>query len=173
MSPVAPMGDLGPCFVRWDPDSANMDLNPTNGGVIARYNPSVRDIFTDQQGDTPVDGVDMGNISEIDVPMTEFSLHQLSEVFPGSIIVGDKLTILNTVGNRTYPQANKIIIKPAVNNAASALTPQWMTFLHCYPVAAQELSFSKDDQRTVMVTFKVYPSQTTATLNQMGFYGTE
>lgn len=171
MSPVAPMGDLGPCIVRWDPDSANIDLNPTNGGVVARYNPQVRDIFTDQQGDTPVDGVDMGNISEIDVPMTEFSLHQLSEVFPGSVISGTKLTIKNSVGNRLYPQAKKIILKPARDNAASETTTEWATFHHCFPIPNQELSYSKDDQRTVMVTFKVYPSQTTGTLNEMFFYG--
>ncbi len=173
MSPIAPMGDLGPCFVRWDPDGANLDLNPLLGGCTAKFAPAVRDIFEDQQGDTPVDGVDMGNITEIEIAMTRFSLHQLSEVYPGVTILGDKMTVKNAVGESVYAKSAKIIIKPSSNNAASADTTKWATFLKCYPVPAQELAYNKDDQRIVMVNFKVYPSQDTGTLNEIFFYGTE
>ena len=169
--PVAPMGDLGPCFVRWDSSGDNLDLNPTLGSVKIRDALAVRDIFTDQQGDTPVDGVDMGRITEIEVPMTEFSLTQLVEVIQGGSLAADKLTVSNTVGNRTYPLAKDLIIKPSRDNAASVTGTEFATFHHCFPVLDQELVYGKDDQRVVKVIFKVYPSQTTATLNEMGYYG--
>lgn len=169
--PVAPMGNLGPSFVRWDPTGANIDLNPTNGAVHIRDVLSARDIFTDQQGDAPVDSVPMGKVVEIDVPMTEFSLHQLLYVIDGSSLVGTKLTITNPVGTAFLARARRIDIKPSRDNVASVTTTEWTSFLHCFPVLNQDLVFGKDDQRTVMVTFKVFPSEVTATLNEFYHYG--
>jgi len=171
MSPVAPMGNLGPCFVRWDPTGANIDLNPSNGAVHVRDALQSRDIFTDQHGDTPVDAVDMGRITEIDVPMTEFSLHQLLYVIDGATLVATKLTVKNVAGTAMLARSKRIDIKPSRNNAASAVTTEWTSALHCYPIVNQDLVFGKDDQRTVMVTFKVFPSEVTATLNEMFHYG--
>lgn len=169
--PIAPFRDLGPCHVRWDPNGANIDLNPTLGGVKWRDSLQFTDILEDPQGDTPVDAVTKGRIVEVEIPMTRFSLHQLSEVIEGSSISGTKLEVSNAVGNAMYAHAAEIIIKPSEENVASSTTTEWMHFLHAFPVIDQEIIYDNSAQRVAKVLFKCFPSQTTASLNKIYRYG--
>lgn len=171
MSPVAPFRDLGPSFVRWDPTGANIDLNPTFGGVKLRDTLLFTDIFEDGQGETPVDAATKGRIVELEVPMTRFSLHQLSEVIEGSTITGTKLEVANAVGNAMYAHAKEIIIKPTEDNVASATTTEWTHYFKCFPVVDQEIIFDNSAQRVAKILFKVFPDQTTANLGKMYRYG--
>lgn len=172
MSPVAPFRDLGPCFVRWDASgAANIDLNPTHGGVKFRDTLLFQDIFEDLQGETPVDAATKGRIVEVEVPMTRFSLHQLLYVIEGSALVGTRLTISNAVGKAMYAHAKEIICKPAENNVAGPNT-EWTHFFRCFPVIDQEIVFDNSEQRVAKVLFKCFPSQdTTEGLGKMYRYG--
>jgi len=168
----APYRDLGPCFVRWDPTGANIDLNPTLGGVKWRDTLLFADVLEDAQGETPVDAVTKGRTVEVEVPMTRFSLHQLSEVIEGSVIVGTRLTVSNAVGNAMYAHAAEIIVKPTEDNVASGTTTEWMHFFRCFPVIDQEIVYDNSEQRVAKVLFKVFPSQdTTEGLGKMYRYG--
>lgn len=171
MSPVAPFRDLGPCFVRWDPSGANIDLNPTLGGCRLRDTLNAADIFEDGQGETPVDGVTKGRIVELEVPMTRFSWHQLSEVIEGSAVTATKLTVSNAVGKALYANAKEIIIKPTEDNVASGTTSEWTHILKCFPIVDQEIVFDNSTQRVAKILFKAFPDQVTATLGQMYRYG--
>jgi len=169
--PVAPFRDLGPCFVRWDPLGANLNLNPTYGGVKFRDTLLFSDVFEDGHGETPVDAVTKGRTVEVEVPMTRFSLHQLSEVIEGSVIVGTRLTVSNAVGNAMYAHAAEIIVKPTEDNVEGPAA-EWTHFFRCFPVIDQEIVFDNSEQRVAKVLFKVFPSQnTTEGLGKMYRYG--
>jgi len=169
--PVAPFRDLGPCFVRWDVLGADLDLNPTYGGVKFRDTLLYSDVFEDIQGETPVDAVTKGRTVEVEVPMTRFSLTQLLAVIEGSALVGTSLSISNAVGKAMYASAKEIIVKPAEDNA-EAPEAQWTHFFRCFPVIDQEITFDNSEQRVAKVLFKVFPSQdTTEGIGKMYRYG--
>ena len=171
--PVAPFRDLGPCFVRWDADGVDLDLNPTYGGVKFRDTLLYSDVFEDIQGETPVDAVTKGRTVEVEVPMTRFSLTQLLAVIEGSALVGTSLSISNAVGKAMYANAKEIIVKPAEDNA-EAPAAQWTHFFRCFPVIDQEINFDNSEQRVAKVLFKVFPSQdTTEGIGKMYRYGPE
>jgi len=169
--PIAPYRDLGPCFVRWDPAGANIDLNPTHGGVRWRDSLLFVDIFEDSQGETPVDAITKGRTVEVEISMTRSSLHQLSYVIEGSALSGTKLTVSNAVGNSMYAHAKEVILKPTEENVASATTTEWMHFLKCFPVIGQEIVYDNSEQRVAKVLFKCFPSQLTVDSGKMYRYG--
>lgn len=172
MTPVAPFRDLGPCEVIWDPSGENLAINPTHGGVRERDSLLTQDIFEDGQGETPVDAVTKGRKMEVEVPMTRFSLHQLSSMIEGGVIVGTRLEVSNAVGNALYAHARELRIKPTQDNVASPTTTEWTHYFRCFPVIDQEIVYDNSEQRVAKVLFKVFPSQNTSEgLGKMRRYG--
>ena len=158
----APWKDLGPAFVVWESADTDIDLNPTHGGVKFRDGLITKLIFEDGQGETPVDGMDMGRIVEVDVPMTRSSLAQLEAVIQGATVDGTTMIVKNSVGNSMLDAAKEIIVKPAVNNAASATTTEWTHFHRCFPVIEREVGFDTSEQRVDKVKFICFPSDSSA-----------
>ena len=163
--------DLGPSVVTWDPTGTDIDLNPTLGGVHFRQEDLQVDVKEDQHGDTPVDSVQIGKLCEVDVPMVRSSIAQLREVIAGAVSGASNMVVSNAVGGAVYANAKELIIKPVVDGVEDADTDTWLHILFAYPKTNLDQAYDAATQRATMVTFKGYPSQTTATLRQMWRYG--
>jgi len=173
----APMEDLGPCEMTWDPDGTPVNLKPFFGGVKLRDSGIVKDIFEDGQGETPVDAVDMGRIVEVESIMTRPNITQLETVIMGSVKsgagTGTTLKVSNTVGNPLLAQAKELRIKPAVDNAASPDTSEWVHVWKCYPVIDKEIAYDTTGQRVWKVNWKCFPSDETGKINEIYRYGAQ
>jgi len=155
--PSAPNKDLGPCSVLWDLALANLELNPTFGGVKFKDDLATADVKEDGHGETPVDAVTIGRISEITVPMTRSSLAQLEAAIKGAVAGVSNLKVSNDVGTSLFPLAKEVIIKPLVNNVPSVTTTEWLHIHRAYPIAQLEWTYDNAGQRVTNVVFKVFP----------------
>jgi len=162
----APFGDLGPCTVIWDPDTSNVDLGPTFGGVTFEDDVKYKEIKEDGYGDQPVDAVFTGRISKATMKMTESSLAHLAKVIPGMTVVGSVATVTASVGTQMRALAKKVTLKRLIDGVVSVTTTEWITLLLAYPIASLKWEFDADKQRVTDVTFLAFPSKTTGSIGQ-------
>jgi len=156
MSPLV-VKDLGPCSVTWDKVGANLELNPTFGGVTFKYEESFVDIKEDGQGETAVDSIHTGNITELTLPMARSTLAQLAAVIGGGAVTGDTLKVSNIVGGAAFANAKQIIVKPLVNNVPTVNENEWLYIYRAYPFPSLEWIYDNAGQRVTNVVFKAYP----------------
>jgi len=166
MSPVGPTKDLGPCSVLWDPDTLNLELNPTFGGVTFKDEVLHVEVKEDQQGETPVDHVHTGRIVELTVPMTRSTLHQLEQAIKGSSDTTGSLVVKNKVGEDCFKNAKPLIVKP-ITDAGSAPAATWLHIHRCYPFSTLEWMYDNAGQRVTNVVFKAYPDVQSPDVNWM------
>jgi len=162
-----PNRDLGPCKVIWDPTGANLNLNPTHGGVTFRDEVFDEDIHEDQAGLTIVDGVHTGRVAEVTIPLTRSSLARLQAVIKGSTATATNLKVTNWVGGNQFPLAKELRIIPIVDNVASVDTEEWLHIWKAYPKSNLEWQYNNADQRVTNVVFKVFPHIESGKVNEM------
>ena len=158
-----PFKDLGPCQVLWN----SVDMGPTHGGVVFKEELHSVDIHEDGHGDTPIDAIFTGRIVSIEAKFTRLTLAQLDALIESATAGASKLTVLNSVGNAMYANAKELVLKPLVDNVASATSSEWLHLLKAYPVASANFTYDNNNQRILTVVFKCFPSRDTGTLNQM------
>lgn len=166
MSPLI-TGPLGPCSILWDPSEANLELNPTFGGVTFKDEVQMAEIKEDQQGETIVDVVLTGRIVELTIPMTQATLDQLNVVIAGSVKTGTTLKVSNIVGTSVFANAKEIIIKPIVNNIPTTDTAKWIHIFRAYPFSNLEWGFDVSTQRATNVLFKGFPDDASGQVGEM------
>jgi len=164
---AAPMKDLGPCAVIWDPDGTPVELNPTFGAVMFRSEDSIAEIFEDQKGVTPVDAVYTGKATELEVPMTRSSLAQLEKVIPGAVKGTANLKVSNVVGCSLLDMAKPIVLKPYGCAGVSTDEAEWLFIHKAAPVTVVEIGYDVSSQRVFRATFKCFPSEATGTLGEI------
>ena len=166
MSPLA-IKDLSPCSVLWDLSGVNLDLTPTHGGVVFKYEETHVDIKENGHGETPVDSVHTGNITELTVPMTRSTLAKLEAVIKGGIKIGDTLKVSNVVGGSVFANAKQIIVKPLVNNVPSVNENEWLYINRAYPFPSLEWGYDSANQRVTNVVLKGYPDDAPGHVGEM------
>jgi len=134
--PASPVKDLGPCSVLWDPTpGANVELNPTFGGVIFRSEDAVVDILEDGRGTTPIDAVFTGRVASLEVPMTRTTLAKLNKILPGSVAGASNLKVSTHVGAAMFASSKPIIVKPIIFH----LLPQPNGYISIMPIQFPDL----------------------------------
>ena len=169
MSPN-PNKDLGPCSVLWDRSGANIQVNPTFGGVSFRDEVLHVEIKEDQQGESPVDHVHTGRIVEVTVPMTRSTLAQLEAAIAGSVDSATNLKVSNKVGQSCFVNARELVIKP-VEDSVAAAESTWLYVHRCYPFSNLEWIYDNAGQRVTNVVFKAYPDDQSGQVNEMWLMG--
>ncbi len=170
--PVGVTKDLGPCHVIWDDGGAGeVSINPTFGGVQFRDEVLGVDIKEDQQGETPVDTVTTGKVTEVTVPMTRSQLAQLERAISGSVATATNLKVSNTAGRDVFILARELRFKPIEDGIPDA-TSTWLHCHRCYPFSNLEWMYDNSGQRVTNVVFKVYPDDATGRINEMWRVGT-
>jgi hypothetical protein len=157
--------DLGPCSITYN----SVVLGATKGGVKFKYTEESKPVNEDQKGVTNVDEIQVGaSACEVEVPLTRSTLAQLSKVIMGSSYSGVKLNVNNRVGVSMYDNAQLLILKPMVNNVASATAADWLNIPKAYPKVDFEIAFDNEGQRIYKVTFKGFPDATSGLIWFMG-----
>lgn len=157
-------GDLGPCAVYWN----SALVGPTQGGVKYKIEAKIAEIKEDGYGIAAVDGVFTGiEVGDVEVPLTRFTLAQLDVLTKDGDLAGDVLTVPNPVGMNMYDDAKPLQLRPLVNNVASAVTTEYVTFLKAYPYAKWEVGYDNANQRIYKVAFKVFVCQDSPNINDI------
>lgn len=146
-------GDLGPCLVEWN----GAAVGPTQGGVKVKVDMKSVEIKEDGYGVAAVDAVFIGmEVADIEIPLTRFTLAELDVLTQDADLAASVLTVANPVGTAMYALSKALVLKPLVNNVASAVTTQWLTFFKTYPMAKWEIGYDNAGQRIYKVAFKVF-----------------
>jgi len=157
-------GDLGPCSVNW----AGKVIGPTQGGVKVKIDMKSVEIKEDGYGCAAVDAVFTGmEVADIEIPLTRFTMAQLDVLTQDASLAGSVLTVVNPVGTAMYALSKPLILKPLVNNVASAVTTEWITFLKAYPTAKWEIGYDNAGQRIFKVLFKIFVCQDSPNINDI------
>jgi hypothetical protein len=157
-------GDLGPCSVEWN----GAIVGPTQGGVKFKIEAKIAEIKEDGYGVAAVDGVFTGiEVGDVEVPLTRFTLAQLDILTKDGDLAGSVLTVPNPVGMNMYDEAKALVLKPLVNNVASAVTTEWVTFFKAYPYAKWEVGYDNSNQRIYKVAFKIFVCQDSPNVNDI------
>lgn len=165
---VSFLRDLGPAVVLWN----GSEIGVTYGGIKVKIDDNVAEIKEDGTGVIPVDAVFTGRkVADIEVPLTRFTIEQLDTIFHGAAAVADVLTISNVVGESMYDSAQPLVIKPLINDVASADSTEWITLYKTFPVAKIELSYDNQNQRVAKFAFQVFPSQESGEKGKLGSFG--
>jgi len=160
--------DLGACQILFD----GVDLGKSFGDVTFKSEVVSQEIHEDQAGTTPVDEVMTGRTVSVVVPMTRATLAQLTKVIPNSEVVGDTLKVKNPVGTTLADKAKALILKPIVDNVASADPKTWLTIFKASPRENFEITFNNDAQRVFGVTFIGFPDDTSGNVGYLWKIGT-
>lgn len=158
-----PVKDLGPCII----DFNSAELGPTFGDVLFRHIVESRPVLEDQKGVTEVDGVFVGAVCEVEVPLTRTTLAKLATVIPGGSYTTGLVTVNNIIGESRYANAKVLILKPIVDGVAGPSTT-WLTISKASPSVDLEIVYNNEGQRVYKVIFKGYPDETTGELYKIG-----
>lgn len=157
-------GDLGPCAVYWN----GAHVGPTQGGVKWKIDAKIAEIKEDGYGVAAVDGVFTGiEVGDVEVPLTRFTLAQLDVLTKDADLAGSVLTVPNPVGMNMYDDAKALVLRPLVNNVASATATEYVTFFKAYPFSRWEVGYDNTNQRIYKVAFKIFVCQDSPNINDI------
>lgn len=114
---------IGVCDVYWTPHGKNPQtdeifLGLTKGGVELRYEPTFYDITVDQYGETPIDSVLIGESVIATIPLAETDIEKLKLFSPTGTVVENttsgksKLTFGQKPGLRLSDTAGRLRLHP-------------------------------------------------------------
>ena len=167
----APMGDIGPALINWDPDGANINLYPTWEIVSVKQELTHAEVFEAGHGNAPVDSVDTGRVTTVEVDFSRLTIAQLAIIFPGAAVVGTGLTIPNKAGNAYYASAKEIIVKPLLDDVENPDTTTWWHFFKAYPFEAIDVGYDKEGQRIFHGVFIIYPDDASGNVGELSRIG--
>lgn len=165
---------LGPAIVYWDPDGDNVEL-VCEGGVTIKTEVDTGDIKSDKTGTRAKDKVVTGSDGTITCNVSDLSLDTLAVLFPNATQVGSgetsRVELRTAVGRKLKALSKELLIKRMSNGAASSNTADWFTAKYAHPISVGDLSYTREGQAVVPVTFYCFPD--TSNNNRIGFFGDE
>lgn len=167
MSPQMFFKDVSPAAITLDygpSGHANLTLDAFLGAVRAKKDDQIVDVFEEGYGDAPVDAVAKGSIVTIEAPLTRITPHEWALLFPNAIEIqsADELIWKNLVGYDFFANSTNLVIRPLINNIPSAVPNEWLYYFHVHPFESWDVGFDREEQRVIMVNFKVFPVQSGA-----------
>lgn len=140
---------LGVCNVTFKTTA----LGYTKGGVKVSYSAETIEKTVDQE-DAPVGEVVNKQSFEVKVPMAEYDLDKMKELFPGASLVTDgtkkKLVLSGASGTDLSTLAGVLLLEPV----GAANDNENITLHHAVPKSNIEFAFEKDNVRVYEVTFR-------------------
>ena len=163
VSPAALTIDYGPS------GHANLNLDAFLGALRAKKDDQVVDVYEEGYGDAPVDTVAKGSIVTIEAPLTRITPHEWALLFPNAIDIqsADELIWKNQVGYDFFANARNLVIRPLVNNVMSADPSEWLYYFYTHPFESWDVGFDREEQRVIMVNFKVFPVQSGTAIGRL------
>lgn len=164
----APIRDLGPGVIQWDPSGVNLNLYPTNGAISFKSELITKDVHEDGHGDIPVDKVTMGRMVTVEIDLTRQDLTNLEAAVYGSTAGVNNLVVTNKVGQALYDTAKQAIIKPLEDGDTISVTnTEWIYLFKVVLLEAFELAYNREDQRTFKVILGIFPDDTSGNVGAL------
>lgn len=161
--------ELGPCQVLFGDEDSEASLGRTEGDVVITFETDLADLMSDQYGTRPEDQVIVGTGATIKVPLAEITMSNLALALNQDVSAGGGLVEgTGLVGTKLYDQANSLLLKKYVDGSVSSDEEDWIRFPRAAPQGNFELSFGKDGQRIIEVTFIAFQDRTTEDLYYIG-----
>lgn len=160
--PIFP--DLGPFIVDYKGNvlgatTANPEAG-THGGCTIHIANELRNTMRDIEGTNEHDAILVGQMVDAQCNFTGLSLNQLLAVLPGCSISGTsgvahrKIIIGNGIGSSMRAFAGLLILKLAIDGAASSDPRDWIKLYEAYPLPEIEIAGDLENQRIYTVTFR-------------------
>ena len=169
--PILPV--KGPFEVYWDPTGDNVQLSPFLGRIAFTTSDQISTIEDEFFGDTPVDAVPKGTLTEVSIPLTEPTYLKLATLLPGvENLGGGKIRFSVRSGACSmYDNSKVLLFKPVCDFAEGADTLKYIHIYHAFPYRDIDLGIDREEQRVWMVKFIVFPSRESATYGKLYDYG--
>lgn len=148
-----PMGDIGPADFIFN----SLTLGSTHGANF-RYQETTADHLTAQTGASAKDKIITGQVTQVEIAMTESTIAQLGAVANNGTVDGDELMLANGVGTSLRASAAQLIVKPYVNGAATADETKWLTVFEAAPEVNWDVVFDAEGDREYSVVFHCFPA---------------
>jgi len=161
----SPFLDISPGAVILDYGASghdNLIIRPTLGTITLNIEDQTAPVHEEEFGDHEVDTVEKGSIVSLEVPFTRLDLQTLNSIYNTKTTLqsADVLIFKMQVGYNYFPNARNCVIRPIINNQLSTDPSQWVLLYHVHPFNAWSLGWDRENQRVMMVNFKVYAKQT-------------
>jgi len=158
--PKLPFGDKGGVRITFDYGGTNLVINPTFGKTSLRVADKVSDVQEEEWGDTPVDAIFVGTITELDVPLARSTILQIVNLFEGIVTGGADIALFHVKsGCAMYENSKPILLQPLCDNVPDFDSKKWILIYKAFPYRDFDLGFDRDSQRVHMAKFKIFPSQ--------------
>lgn len=171
--PILPV--KGPFEVYWNPGGgdAEVQLSPFLGRIAFTMSDQISTIEHEFFGDTPVDAVPKGTLTEIGIPLTEPTYFKLATLLPGvEKLAGGKIRFSVRSGACSMYDASKVIeFRPVCDFVEGTDVLKYIHIYHAYPYRDFDLGFDREEQRIFMVKFIVFPSRESATYGKLYDFG--
>lgn len=157
---------LGPAQVWYGPPGAEVELGKTHGGVHIYHTETETEIFYDQVGTSPWDGVITGALARVEADFANLSHDLLDILINGSTKYTDGATpamcrlaleVRSPVGVRKRANAGRLIIKPYVDGVVTPNPCYWFYFPLAYPLVDMHLVYDATTQRVLHTVFHIFP----------------
>lgn len=115
--------------ITFDPDGTPIVFTPDMGGTVITYSLSLADVFEEPHGNLPVDKISSGfdGSPMIAAPLATMTALRLKEIF-GVTEDTNEYLLQNSNGESLKEGAQKVVVKPMVNNVADPDESTWIWF---------------------------------------------
>jgi hypothetical protein len=139
---------IGVCGVTFD----GTDLGYTSGGVSVSYSADTSEVTVDQEA-FPIKEIVTAQSFEVTVPMAEYDLSKLVNVFPDATLVStgdtDVLELGGSVTELTSGTDVPLVLTPTDGGPTEVIT-----ITNAVAMPSVDFTFEKDNARVFEVTFK-------------------
>ncbi len=153
--------ELGPVQVYFGTAGSELDIGPTEGGVVVNFGMDVQDLMTDQTGTTPQDQVISGQPTSVTCPLASISFSNLGIALNQSVSTAGACTLItgtNLTGTKLkLAKAKSLLLKKFVGGVPSTSPNDYFRFPQAAPAGTFELTFSRDGQRVIETEFRTFP----------------
>lgn len=154
---------ISPAEITFDPTGTPIVFTPDMGGVTVTASQSTADVFEEGHGNLPVDKITSGYDGNpmIAAPLSTMTTTRLKEIF-GITESTNEYLIKNSVGESLRATAKKVVVKPLINNVASADKTTWIWFpLMSRPIFKLSQPYDRAGQRVWNVEMYAFPGTET------------
>lgn len=164
---------LGPAQPYFGTVSAETTLGFTEGGLSVRLTDERADLKYDRGGTNPADSTQIGRMIEISMSLAEIDHDNITLSLPGSTKIVDGMDASRTkvnvpvgVGNQMTRDgfAKSLLIKPLIAGIVTTDEQFFVRFGAAAPRIDTELSYSRENQQLLALTFFAYPDDSDADL---------
>jgi len=150
--------DLGPCAITFD----GTDVGAIKDAKFTAKDSRVKRADS-RFGSSAKDYIITGGEVKLVANLAETTLATLAALMHGVTLTGDELMLSNATGTNVSDKAGELVLKPIIDNVASADAADWLTFFRAVSDVQADIGFDGENERVFQVEFEALPVITVPT----------